>query len=259
MQFLLQVQQPLALALHHAGDRNTGPFGDHLGNLVGIHLLVNHSIVGLQLFKLYFKVGDLLLGLLDAAITQFGHLAVVAGTLGLFGLQFIGLDVLYFCLYGFDHALLVLPAGLHLVALLTQFAQFLVELRKFVLVVLTLDGFAFDFQLADAVLDFVQLFGNGVNLDTQFGCRLVDEVDGFVGEETIADVAVAQLGSGNEGVILDTHLVMHLIAFLQTTQDADGVLHAGLVDKHTLETAFEGFVFLEIFLIFGQSGGTDGA
>ena len=51
--------------------------------------------------------------------------------------------------------------------------------------------------------------------------------------------------------------MVHLVAFLQSTQYADGVVHVGLVDEHALETAFQGLVFLEILLVFGQGGGTD--
>ena len=205
------------------------------------------------------EVLDLLLGLLDAAVAQFGHLAVVAGTLGLLGLELVALDVLHLGLYLLDDALLVLPAGLHLVALLAQGAEFLVDLGYLVLVVFALDGLALNLQLTDTALDFIEFLGHRVDLQTQLGGGLVDEVDGLVGQETVGDVAVRELGGGDDGLVFDTHAVVHLVALLQATQDGDGVGHRGLVDEHALETALEGLVLLEVLLVLGEGGGTDGA
>ena len=258
MQLLFEVEQTLALALHHARYGNARPTRNHLGHLVRINLLVNHGIVCLQLLELNLQVRDLFLGLLDAAVAQLSHLAIVAGTFGLLGFQLVRLDVLHLCLDSLHHTLLVLPAGLHLVALLAQFAQLLVQLRQLVLVILALDGLAFNLQLTDAVFYLIQLFGHRVNLYTQLGGRLINQVDSLVRQKPIAYIAVAQLGSCNQGIVLDTHLVVHLITFLQATQNTDGVFHTRLVDKHTLETAFQSLVFLKILLILGQRGSTNG-
>ena len=65
-------------------------------------------------------------------------------------------------------------------------------------------------------------------------------------------------GGGDDGLVLDTHAVVHLVALLQATQDADGVGHRGLVDEHALEPTLQGLVFLEVLLVLGQRGGTDG-
>ena len=62
---------------------------------------------------------------------------------------------------------------------------------------------------------------------------------------------------GDTGIILDTYLVVVLIALFQTTKDRDGAELIGLIDHHGLETTFQGLVFLEIFLIFIEGGGTD--
>ncbi len=259
VQLVLEVEEAFALGLEHAGHGNAGPLADHLGYLLGVDFLVDHGVVGLHLFELQFQVLHLLLGLLDAAVAQFGHLAVVALPLGLFGLEFVGFDVFDFGLDGFDDLLLVLPAGLHLVALLAQGAQFLVDLGYLVLVVFALDGFALNFQLAYTAFDFVEFLGDGVNLEPQLGGGLVDEVDSLVGQETVADVAVREFGGGDDGLIFDTHAVVHLVALLQATKDGDGVGHRRFVDEHALESALEGLVLLEIFLVFGEGGGTDGA
>ena len=47
-----------------------------------------------------------------------------------------------------------------------------------------------------------------------------------------------------------------LVALFQTTQDRDGRRLIGLVHHHRLESALQGFVALEVFLILVQRGGT---
>ena len=258
VQLVFEVQQPFALALQHTRHGDAGPFADHLGYLLAVDLLIDHGVVGLHLLELSLKILDLLLGLADTAVTQLGHLGVVAGTFGLLGFELVALDVLHLGLYLLHDALLVLPAGLHLVALLAQRAQLLVYLGYLVLVILALDGFALNLQLADTALNFIQLLRHRVNLQTQLGGSFVDEVDGLVGQETVADVAVAQFGGGNDGLVLNTHAVVHLVALLQATQDTDGVGHRRLVDEHALETTLEGLVFLEVLLVLGKGCGADG-
>ena len=49
-----------------------------------------------------------------------------------------------------------------------------------------------------------------------------------------------------------------LIALFQTTEDANGTHLVGLIDHHRLETAFQGLVFLKVFLVLVERGGTDG-
>ena len=51
--------------------------------------------------------------------------------------------------------------------------------------------------------------------------------------------------------------MVHLVAFLQATQDGDGVFLAGLVDLHLLEAALECGVLLDVLAILVKRGGTD--
>ena len=258
VQLVLEVQQTLTFALQHTRHGDASPLRDHLGYLLRIDLFVNHGVVGLHLLELSLKVFDLLFSLLDAAVTQFGHLTIVACTLGLLGLEFVAFDIFHLGLNLLNDALFVLPAGLHLVTLLTQRAELLVNLGNLVLVVLAFDGLALNFQLADTALDFIQLLGHRINLQTQLGSGLVDKVDGLVGQETVANVAVRKLSGGDDGLVLDTHAVVHLVALLQATQDADGVGHRRLVNEHALESALQCLVFLKVLLVLGKSRCTDG-
>ena len=51
---------------------------------------------------------------------------------------------------------------------------------------------------------------------------------------------------------------MVLVTLLQTSKDRDGRQFIRLINHHSLETALKGLVFLEVFLILVQRGGTDG-
>ncbi len=48
-----------------------------------------------------------------------------------------------------------------------------------------------------------------------------------------------------------------LVAFLQTAQDGDGVLHRRLADEHRLEAAGERGVLLDVLAVFIERGGAD--
>ena len=53
--------------------------------------------------------------------------------------------------------------------------------------------------------------------------------------------------------------MVHFIAFLQPTQNTDGILYGRLAHKYLLEAALQGGVFLNVFAVFLQSGGTNKA
>ena len=106
-----------------------------------------------------------------------------------------------------------------------------------------------DLELQDAPLDDVDLGRHRVDLDAQLAGRLVDEVDGLVGQEAVGEVAVRQHGGGDERGVLDAHAVVHLVALLQAAQDADGVLDGRLGDVHLLEAPLEGGVLLDVLAV----------
>ena len=68
---------------------------------------------------------------------------------------------------------------------------------------------------------------------------------------------MGKLYGRNQGIILDTHLVVVFIPFLQTSHDGYGFCRGRLVHHHHLEPPFESLVRLEIFLVFVQSSRTD--
>ena len=117
---------------------------------------------------------------------------------------------------------------------------------------------ALDFQLHDAALDFVNFGGQGIDLHAQAGGGFVDQVDGFIGQKTIGDVAVRKRGGGKNSGVLDAHAVVHFIALFQAAKNRDGVFHRGLGNQHGLEAALERGIFLDVFFVFVERGGADG-
>ena len=116
-----------------------------------------------------------------------------------------------------------------------------------------------DLELEDAALDDVDLGRQRVDLDAQLRRRLVHEVDRLVGQEPARDVAVGQHGGADERRVLDPHAVVHLVALLESAQDADRVLDRRLADVHLLESALERRVLLDVLAVLVERGGADHA
>ena len=85
----------------------------------------------------------------------------------------------------------------------------------------------------------------------------VHQVDGFVGQEAVGDVAVGEHGGAHQGGVLDAHAVVHFVALLQAAQDGDGVFDRGLIHHHGLEAAFEGGILFDVLAVFVERGGAD--
>ena len=105
---------------------------------------------------------------------------------------------------------------------LLEFGYFPVEELYLLLVILSLDGFAFDLKLLDPARDLVQLLRQRIHFHTQTSRSLIHQVDGLVGQEPLRNVAVRQLHGRDDGIILDPHFVVILVFLLQTPEDGDG-------------------------------------
>ena len=131
--------------------------------------------------------------------------------------------------------------------------------RAGVLEVLGLDRFLLLLDdLGDLVLELLVVRRGLHALDAQARAGLVDEVDGLVGQVAVGDVAVGQVGRGDERLVGDRDPVVGLVAVAQTLQDLDGVGHGRLVDLDRLEPALEGRVLLEVLAVLVERGGADG-
>ena len=116
-----------------------------------------------------------------------------------------------------------------------------------------------DFERRGLALELIDLSGNGADLNGERRGGFVDEIDGLVGQEAVADVAVRERGRGHDGGILDAHVVVLLVAVFQAAQNGDGVLDVGLAHVDDLETALEGRVLLDVFAVLVERGGADSA
>jgi len=259
VELFFQVKQFLTLALQHLAHGDSRPTAHHVSNVIGRHLFLDERITTLHLLQLLLNRRNLTLQGLQASIAYFGHLAIIALALGTFGLKLQLLNLLFVRLNFVDQSLLTLPLCLERGLLFLQFGNLLVQLRQLGFVLLPFDGFALNLQLLQPAAQFVQLFGYRVTLHTQLGGRLVHQVNGLVGQETLGNVAVAQFHGGNDGVVLNTHLMVVFIALLQSAQDADGAQHVRFVHHHRLETTLQCLVLFKILLIFIQRGGSDRA
>ena len=113
--------------------------------------------------------------------------------------------------------------------------------------------------MQDLALQLVNLGGHGVQLHAQARGRLINQVNGFVRQETIGDVAVRERGGSHQRGVLDAHAVVDFVALFEPAQDGNGGFDARLAHIDRLEAAFQGRVFLDVLAIFIQRGGADGA
>src|SRR6266516_1114523 len=252
----------LDFAFKHLGNRNAGPLRDDFGNVLLIDLLLEHALVLLQLLETRIRILELPIELLKASVTDFGHTRVVALTFGLLLLDVRLLDLFFDRTNRLNQFFLALPAQLHPGGLLAELTQFLLNqgqtLTRAGIVFLT-QRLALDFKLDDLPFHGINLHGHRVDFNAQTGGRLIDEVNGFVGQETVRDVTVGQHGGREDRGVLDLHAMVNLIPLLQAAQDRDRIFNGRLTDVGFLEAAFQRFVLLDIFLILAQSGRANAA
>ena len=144
--------------------------------------------------------------------------------------------------------------------MLFQRPQFQFETLQAVLrawIALLLERLLLDLQPHDLAVHQIELFRLGIDLHLQPRRGLIHQIDGFVGQEAVGDVAVRQRRRRNQRAIGDPHAVVLLVLVLQAAQDRDGVLDARLVDEHRLEAPRQRRILLDMLLVFVERGGAD--
>ena len=106
-------------------------------------------------------------------------------------------------------------------------------------------------------LQLLHLRGRTLGIDAELGGRLIDEVHCLVGEESVRDIPLAQLGSSDQGSIGDLDLVVRLIAGTEATQHLNGILNRRLADKDRLKPPLQGGVLLDVLPVLVQGSGPD--
>jgi len=256
VQHVFHAQQLVALAFEHLGDRDTGPLGNHLGDLLVGHLVTQQLVFFLAMLIDHLQAA---LEVRNDAVLQFGHarqitLASRCFELGL-GLFDLLLDLRRTLHLGF----LRLPDFFQIGVFALQLGDVVFQLGQALLgglVVFLLQRLTLDLQLDQAAIQAIELFGLGVDLHADTAGGLVDQVDGLVRQLAIGDIAVAELGRGDDGAIGDGHAMVHFVALLEATKNGDGVFLAWFVDQHLLEATLQGGILLDVLAVFIESSGT---
>ncbi len=257
---LVEPQQLVALALDQAGDRDAGPAGDDLGHLVFGDLLAHQRSALLLVARLRLGLVQRRLELGELAVLELGRPVEVVVALGDLDLPAHLLDLLAQAAHLVDRFALLLPLGAHGVRLPLQVGQLLAQrlealLRR--LVLLLLERRLLDLELHHPAGDLVELGRHRVDLGAHHGRGLVDQVDRLVRQEAVGDVAVRQHRGGDDGVVLDAHAVVDLVALLESPEDGDRVLDRRRLDDHRLEAALERGVLLDVFAVLVEGRGAD--
>ena len=82
-----------------------------------------------------------------------------------------------------------------------------------------------DLELHDPAGHLVELGGHGVDLGADHGAGLVHQVDGLVREEAVADVTIGKHRCCHQRRVFYAYAMMYLVAFLESPEDGDRVLH----------------------------------
>ena len=159
-----------------------------------------------------------------------------------------------------DGVLLVEPAGLLHVELFLNLGNLLAQGLQTLLggvVGLLHECLLLDLQLGELTRGGIDLDRHAVELHAQAACGLIDQVDGLVGQETVGDVAIGEVGSCHERAIGDMHAVEDLVLLLQATQDRNGVLDGRLAHHNGLETTGERRVLFDVLAVLVERGRAD--
>ena len=258
-QTLFHRNQFLDFALEHFRHGNSGPFGDNSGDVLLVHFLFEHAMP----FAVHLggELVELLLCLAQQTVTDLGDALQVA--FALFGLLFDLqlLDPLLDLAGPGDEVFLLFPFGLERIGFFADLGPFFVNDRQpffGIRVVFFLQRLLLDFELRGSAFELVDIGRKGINLDAQRRRSFVNQVDRFVGQEAVGDVAVRQSRRRYDGRILNADAVMHLVTLFQATQNGNRVFHIGLAHENDLETTFKRRIFLDVLAVFVQRGGPDG-
>ena len=209
-----------------------------------------------------FLLGELFFELGEFFVAETGGGFEVAASLGVFKLG-AGLVDLFLEVFDVaEQACFCFPAGGEGAVLFGQVGELFFDLLQLEfggVVGFFLECFTFDLQLHDFATYFIQVAGQRIVFDAQARGGFVDEVDGFVGQESVGDVAVGEGSGGDEGGVGDADAVVGVVAGFEAAKDGDGVFDAGLEHHDGLEASFEGGVFFDVLAVFVEGGGADAA
>ena len=252
MQYVVEVEDLLLLALHELGERYARPARYHARDLLFRDGVAQERVLLLALAACFVQ---LFLEFRQTAVLELRRLGIVAHALRRL---YLAVHLLYLRLgvgHGVNALFLTLPLCFHLVELVVESGKLLPDVGKPLLgeIVRFLgERHLLYLQLHDLARDVVHLGGHGVDLRTDGRARLVHEVDRLVGQESVRDVSVRESRRRDERAVVYLHAVIHFVPFLKPPQYGYGVLHGGLVHHDGLETAFQRGVLLDVLAVLVQ-------
>ena len=194
MQCFVEVEEFFPFACEHLRYRNTCPAADDAGNVFFADFFFEELriLMGIHELFLFFH---LFLQFRQFAVLQFRSFGQIVVAFGFGHLAFDGVDFLLQSLGARDGCLFFIPLGFERIFLGFQvvflsrdlFQTFLGSVIRFLA-----QGLFFDFQLHDLMAQFVDRCRHGFDFRTQFGSGFIDEVDGFIRQEAVGDVAVRE-------------------------------------------------------------------
>ena len=112
-------------------------------------------------------------------------------------------------------------------------------------------------MLHNLARNLVELSRHGVDLCANHGTGLVDQINGFIGQETVRNIPVGQRRGRDKRVVLNLDAVEDLVALFESAQNGYRVLDRRLGHLHRLEPALERGVLLDILTVLVERGGAD--
>ena len=117
-------------------------------------------------------------------------------------------------------------------------------------------------HLGDDGLDFLdvdQLLARFLRQQALAGAGLVDDVDGLVRQQAVADVLDRQVDRSLQGIVGVGDAVVRLVLGLESLQDLVGLAHRGLDDIDLLEAARQRAILFEDTAVLLERGRADAA
>ncbi len=246
---------------HQSRHRNAGPLGHHRGDILGVHLLLEHArAAGVHLGEALFGVGALGFQIAQRAVAQPRGRLQIGAALGLLDLQFRFIDLLLDGAHRSDRLLFLLPLAAQPVRFLVEIGElFFDSLQPLAagFVAFLAQRLALDLELHDLPVHGVQRLRLGIDLGAHARGGLVDQVDGLVGQAAVGDVALRKRGGRDHGRVGDAHAVVEFVLLFEPAQDRDRILNRRLFHHHRLEAALQGGVLFHVLAVFVEGGGAD--
>ena len=120
------------------------------------------------------------------------------------------------------------------------------------------DGcFFFFFHFCQFFFHFCHIIRRAECFQTQTGSGFINEVNGFIRQETVRYISGRKFHSRLDGIIGNGYLMVHFIFITQSLQHCHCCLFVWFFHFHRLETTFKSCVFFNMFPVFFQCGSTN--